>query len=110
MNASASTIARNSESVAELDRPKPEHNLPRALDADAPKQKSCDSSVARVRVLIVRYGHHLLDDDNLVFAHKALRDGIASVMSVDDGDVRIEWRYAQCLTQVKGTHVLISLI
>jgi len=36
-----------------------------------------------------------LDDDNLVSAMKAIRDGAALYLKVDDGDPRIQWKYSQ---------------
>jgi hypothetical protein len=40
-------------------------------------------------------GSRRLDDDNLPPALKGIRDEIARQLAVDDGDPRIEWRYAQ---------------
>jgi hypothetical protein len=36
-----------------------------------------------------------LDDDNLRSALKAVRDGIADALQVDDGDPRVQWHYRQ---------------
>ena len=36
-----------------------------------------------------------LDGDNLQRALKAVRDGVADFLGVDDGDERIAWRYEQ---------------
>ena len=36
-----------------------------------------------------------LDDDNLRGALKAVRDGVADALGVDDRDPRVEWKYAQ---------------
>ena len=46
-------------------------------------------------VTITRIGPRRLDDDNLASAAKALRDGIADRLGMDDGDSRISWRYRQ---------------
>lgn len=46
-------------------------------------------------VTLTRIGPRLLDDDNLRGALKAVRDGIADRLGVDDADPRVEWRYAQ---------------
>lgn len=48
-----------------------------------------------VVVLLVRYGVRDLDSDNLASAFKALRDGIADALGMDDGDKRITWLYEQ---------------
>jgi hypothetical protein len=36
-----------------------------------------------------------LDDDNLRGALKAVRDGVADALQVDDRDPRVTWRYGQ---------------
>lgn len=36
-----------------------------------------------------------LDDDNLRGALKAIRDGVADALGVDDRDPRVEWKYDQ---------------
>lgn len=46
-------------------------------------------------VTITRIAPRRLDDDNLVGGAKALRDGIADRLGVDDADPRVMWRYAQ---------------
>lgn len=46
-------------------------------------------------VTITRIAPCALDDDNLVGAAKAFRDGVADALGVDDRDKRIAWRYAQ---------------
>jgi hypothetical protein len=48
--------------------------------------------------LIVTWTHigpHMDDGDNLNVSFKALRDRLAAWLGVDDGDERVEWRYAQ---------------
>lgn len=46
-------------------------------------------------VHIVRVGKRELDGDNLQSACKALRDGIADRLGVDDADPRVRWTYSQ---------------
>ncbi len=47
-------------------------------------------------ITITRYGSVLIrDNDNLSAACKAVRDGIADALGIDDGDPRITWRYEQ---------------
>lgn len=48
-----------------------------------------------VAVTLTRIAPRKLDDDNLQRACKAVRDGVADALGVDDGDERIEWRYKQ---------------
>ena len=46
-------------------------------------------------VTMTRLSSGILDDDNLQGACKAIRDGIADRLDIDDRDPRVEWRYAQ---------------
>lgn len=46
-------------------------------------------------VTLTRIAPRQLDGDNLQRALKAVRDGAADALGVDDGDPRIAWRYAQ---------------
>ena len=46
-------------------------------------------------VTLTRVAPRRLDDDNLAAGFKALRDGIADRLGVDDADPRVTWRYAQ---------------
>ena len=64
----------------------------KAMTADAMNRQSVSGK--RIVVTITRMGR-TLDSDNLASACKAIRDGIADALGIDDGDARIEWRYAQ---------------
>lgn len=46
-------------------------------------------------VTLTRIAPRELDGDNLQTAFKALRDGIADRLGVDDKDPRVAWRYRQ---------------
>lgn len=48
-----------------------------------------------------------LDGDNLQSAFKALRDGIAARLGVDDADPRVTWEYAQALGKTYAARVEI---
>jgi hypothetical protein len=48
-----------------------------------------------VVVTLTRQGPRLLDDDNLAFAFKSVRDGVAQALGIKDHDKRVTWRYAQ---------------
>lgn len=48
-----------------------------------------------VTVTLTRIGPRPLDDDNLAGGFKAVRDGVADWLMVDDGSPLITWRYAQ---------------
>lgn len=46
-------------------------------------------------VLLVRLSPRPLDDDNLASALKAVRDGVADALGVDDRDARVGWVVSQ---------------
>jgi hypothetical protein len=47
-------------------------------------------------VTMTRYGKRVLDDDNLQRSLKAVRDGIADAIGIDDGDTEFyTWQYKQ---------------
>lgn len=46
-------------------------------------------------VTLTRIAPRSLDGDNLQGALKAVRDGVADALGVDDSDPRISWGYAQ---------------
>jgi len=48
-----------------------------------------------VAITLTRIAPRVLDTDNLASGLKAVRDGVADALGVDDGSFRIEWRYAQ---------------
>lgn len=48
-----------------------------------------------VVITLTRFAPRALDTDNLASGLKAVRDGVADALRVDDGSSRIEWRYAQ---------------
>jgi hypothetical protein len=48
-----------------------------------------------VAITLTRIAPRALDTDNLAAGLKAVRDGVADALRVDDGSSRIEWRYAQ---------------
>lgn len=52
-------------------------------------------------VTLTRVGPKPLDDDNLTGGFKALRDGIADRLGVDDADPRVTWRYDQVRGKAK---------
>lgn len=48
-----------------------------------------------IRVELVRVSPRKLDSDNLQGALKAIRDGVADALGIDDGSPRYRWGYAQ---------------
>jgi len=46
-------------------------------------------------ITLTRIGKRRMDTDNLTGSMKAIRDGIADALEINDGDWRLEWSYAQ---------------
>lgn len=46
-------------------------------------------------LVLTRVGPRTLDSDNLASSLKAVRDGIADWLGIDDGHPGLEWQYAQ---------------
>lgn len=46
-------------------------------------------------VTLARISPRRMDDDNSVSALKGVRDTVALLLGIDDGDPRVSWRYAQ---------------
>ena len=51
----------------------------------------------------------MLDSDNLASSLKAVRDGVADAMGVDDGCSRIQWCYAQRKGKPREYAVLVEI-
>lgn len=49
----------------------------------------------RFTVTLTRVAPRKLDDDNLASGFKAVRDGVADWLGINDGSPRIRWEYAQ---------------
>jgi hypothetical protein len=64
---------------------------------------------ARLVVTLTRIGiRQGLDGDNLVSSMKAIRDGVADALGIDDGSDRVEWRYAQRRGDAWGVEIAIG--
>lgn len=50
---------------------------------------------SRATVTLTRSAPRELDSDNLASAFKAIRDGIADALELNDADPRLTWRYEQ---------------
>lgn len=59
-------------------------------------------------VTITRIGKRRLDDDNAVASCKAVRDGVADALGIDDSDPRVEWRYEQETKQAYAVRVRVE--
>ena len=54
-----------------------------------------------LNIHLCRIAPKQLDDDNLASGFKALRDGIADWLGIDDGSKALKWHYAQRKGQPK---------
>ena len=70
----------------------------------------CPAASVPCVVTMTRHSAGTLDDDNLRSALKAVRDGIADRLGVDDADSRVEWKYEQaaCKRGEYAVHVRIE--
>lgn len=71
-------------------------------------QGYCQCNTMPVRVKLTRIGRKEMDGDNLQGALKAVRDGIADAIEIDDGDKRMTWDYAQEIGKGYSVRVEIS--
>jgi len=62
-----------------------------------------------VTVTFTRRSARVMDDDNLRMAMKAIRDTIAELLGVDDGDASVRWEYAQDKPGRGGARVTVRL-
>ena len=60
-------------------------------------------------VRLIRIAPRKLDDDNNAAGFKALRDGIAKRLGVDDADPRVRWEYDQERGRAKEYAVRIEI-
>lgn len=63
---------------------------------------------APCRITITRVGKRRLDSDNLARSAKAVRDGVADWLEIDDGDERLTWRYEQTTGAVYGVMIRVE--
>lgn len=57
--------------------------------------QSSGAEILPVTVVLTRVAPRRLDGDNLQSGFKAVRDGVADWLGVDDGNGLIDWQYAQ---------------
>ncbi len=60
-------------------------------------------------VTLTRLSVGTMDDDGVVGALKAVRDGVADALGIDDADPRVTWRYDQKKVKRGEWGVLISI-
>jgi hypothetical protein len=61
-------------------------------------------------IVLTRIAPRKLDTDNLASGFKAVRDGIAEWLGIDDGDSRLDWQYRQRNGGVKVYRVEVEII
>ena len=62
-----------------------------------------------ITITLTRIAPRRLDSDNLASSLKAVRDGVADAMGVDDGCSRIQWCYAQRKGKPREYAVLVEI-
>lgn len=64
-------------------------------------------------ITLTRIGGRRMDSDNLARSMKAIRDGIADALKIDDGDMALDWQYSQepkPKNGEKGVRIRIQLV
>ena len=69
----------------------------------------CQVAVPPCTVTLTRIDPRALDDDNLRSALKAVRDGIADALGVNDRDPAVTWCYAQRRGKVREYGVEVTI-
>jgi len=90
-------LHENNSAVGAVGTARPERNQVSALDGAERQRRSRKGSVV-VHVTLVACRCRLLDDDNLVYSLKPLRDAVAASLGLDDRDARIRFGYGQART------------
>lgn len=62
------------------------------------------------KVTLTRIGKRMIDDDNCAGAFKAIRDGIAEALGINDGSNRLTWIYRQEKSKQYSVRVEIEKI
>ena len=57
---------------------------------------------------LIGKGGRVFDDDNLTSAFKAIRDGVADALGIDDGSKRLVWEYGQERAAEFGVRIAIA--
>lgn len=78
------------------------------LGAKMPR-RPVPGEVVMARATLVRFGPGLVDSDNLQGAMKAIRDGVADVVGIDDGDRRWTWTYEQERARTWGVRIDVEI-
>jgi len=64
-----------------------------------------------LEITLTRLGPRRMDSDNLARSMKAVRDGIADALGIDDGSDRLQWHYKQASSKKRGLYsVIVSIL
>ena len=63
----------------------------------------------QITITLTRIAPRRLDSDNLSSSLKAVRDGVADAVGIDDGSERIDWLYAQGKGKPREYAVLVEI-
>jgi len=75
----------------------------------APNPENDGVNLKPIVITLTRIAPRRLDPDNLARSMKAVQDGIADALRMDDGDPRLQWRYAQAKGKPKEYAVLVEI-
>ena len=81
----------------------------RLLVRAACNRANASFSSGPITITLTRLAPRKLDSDNLASSLKAVRDGVADALGIDDGSSRIEWRYAQGKGKPREYAVLVEI-
>ncbi len=70
----------------------------------------CAAPTPPCTIVLTRVAPRRLDGDNLQSGFKAVRDGVADWLGIDDGDSRLDWQYRQRSAGVKVYRVEVEVI
>jgi hypothetical protein len=65
---------------------------------------------SRIKVRLIRVAPRAMDSDNLAAGFKAVRDGVADWLGIDDGSDRVVWEYAQTKGAVREYMVRVQVV
>ena len=81
----------------------------RLLVRAADNMEDASSSSTQITIILTRIAPRRLDSDNLASSLKAVRDGVADALGIDDGSERIDWRYAQRKGKPREYAILVEI-
>ena len=73
--------------------------------ASAILQRHARPTAEKITITLTRFAPRRLDSDNLQFGFKAVRDGVADWLGIDDGSPRLTWAYADKRGEFGGDYL-----